>query len=878
MEVLSAALLVGSGMYLNSKEPIPQKKKTTITSKAPTITRTSQTTSRTTNPTASTSLEQSKEQATGAFQLQFFQTGNQNITNPNFDQKSLWSDVDQTTMNRVKARVNLGKKVPDEQNSINNVGFDSYNLNSVESHGTNEIIPSIDDIDRDIQMIHSNMTPFFGSTVKQNVKDTGFTDHILENFTGNYRHSRRDNKTEVEYLFDPNPNNENVYGAAGNAATNRDLTRFFPSATGRKNNELPFEKIRVGKGVADGYTARPSGGFHQDVRILPKTTEDLQVNPKITYESRILAGKFPTEKGRLIGQQMLKSPKAIMYNWNGERNFTGQSSHRKNRYRSDVILKCTNRDKLHSEYKGIAAPTRKSQNTIEGLRGKKRIAHKRNFLNTMFRNLTQSSGKKMNDLGKEGYENRPTERSMQSSRVHYTNVSPVGGKRGQQYSVNENGLRYSRKWDLIENRPGSSNTGTCIDGVNGGGTSRQHGGGSSNSNSNSGEVDFSAFGKAGPRGGTKGPVYNTTEVAKVTIRETTGDNTHHGFVGKQTKKGPVYDKNEVAKTTIRETTGDNQHGGFIGKHSQKGQVYNSNDVAKVTIRETTENNQHGGFVGKNIKKGPAYNNSDIAKVTIKETTEDNSHGGFMGRHTMKGKSYNQNEVANVTIRETTENNNHEGFVGKHTGKGPVYDQHESAKVTVRETTENNDHHGFVGRHTLKGKSYDEKETAKVTIRETTENSNYMPNINSGTLQRGGGYATTKWEAKNPQKAYLCNNEYVGAGEATTNKKPRTYDSSYNINTNKEQIAVGRAPNEVKNFISMGKEGYNLCINKLDLDREVPHILGKGTSHGNIYNPDSITRCSLTSRKNVTPTHIDRLQVDTLDQVKNNPLHINQSLN
>ena len=52
------------------------------------------------------------------------------------------------------------------------------------------------------------------------------------------------------------------------------------------------------------------------------------------------------------------------------------------------------------------------------------------------------------------------------------------------------------------------------------------------------------------------------------------------------------------------------------------------------------------------------------------------------------------------------------------------------------------------------------ETARKTIRETTEDNNYIPSVSRGALQNGGGYATTKVEAKNPQKAYLCNHEYI----------------------------------------------------------------------------------------------------------------------
>jgi len=835
MEVLGAALLLGSGYFLNNQEEKNQSNKK--------ITMNLENDKKVSNNPIQTkpSTEKDRSNATDAFTMQFFKK--KDVTNPNFEESALWNDTDEKTLGRVKNRVDLTKKIKDSE--VNDVGFKSGNLGGYDDYGNHETIPSIDDIDRDMQMIHSNMVPFFGSTIKQNTNDTAFTQHVLENYTGNFRHTRRDNKTEVESLFDPSPNRGLVNGASADMTTNRDQSRFFPSTTGKKHNELPFEQIQVGKGIGGGYSARPNGGFHQDVRILPKTTDQRRVNPKITYEGRVLPGKALNEKGKVIGQQTLKKPKAIMYNWNGERNFTGMANHRKNRYRSNVVLKCTDRAAQHRAYNGNASPVNKSKNTPDSLRGKNKIAHKRNFVNTPFRNVIQAIGKKMNDLGKNSYENKPTERSMQSTRTHYTNVTQAGGgKRAQQYNFNQNGLRYTRKQDTIANRPNNE-----------------------------------AGGKAGPHLTTRGPVYDPNEVAKPTIRETTENNRHHGFVGEHTIKGPVYDTNEVAKPTIRETTENNRHHGFVGETKRKGPTYDQNEVAKPTIRETTENNRHHGFVGETKRKGPAYDQNEVAKPTIRETTENNRHHGFVGETKKKGPAYDQNEVARATIKETTEDNLHQGFVGKHTLKGKVFDQNDVAKTTIKETVEDNNHVGFVNQqHIQRGKVYDQNEVAKPTIRETTENNNYVPGVNSSNLQGGGGYRTNKYEAKNPQKAYLCNNQYIGAGEATSNKKPRTYDSEYQVNTNKEQIAVGRAPNEQKNPINVGKEGWNICTNKLDIDREVPYVMGKGSSSGNIYNPNSVTRCSITTRKNVTPTQVDRLQLDTLDAVKNNPLRINQNIN
>lgn len=742
MELLSGALLLASGYYLNnqSKEKSPKLKEKLTDNLTEQKSPTNASSSTSASPTSASSSPKNNafdlNQIIKAFPLHFFKK--KEVSNPNFEDKFLYKNIDSKTMNLMK-----DSSYRKKSNNLNDVGFESANA---EAPNVYENLPSLDDMERDIDMTHNNMVPFFGSTVKQNINDTAVTQHILERYTGNFKDTRRDNKSEVEYLFDPTPNNALVYGADINSAKNRDMSRFFPSNLGKQNNVLPFEQINVGPGVANGYTARPNGGFHQDVRILPKTTEELNVNPKITYEGRVIPGKAVTEKGKVIGQQILKKPKAIMWNWNGERNFTTTGVHKKNKQRPDIILRCTSREQLHSDYTGIAAPTKSSYNTPENLRGKRKVSHKRNFLNTPFRNLIQATGKLMNDLGKSSIWNKPTERSQQSSRVHYTNVHQVQGGRGQQYTNDD--LRYTRKQDLIINRPGQSD---CVPGS-----------------------------KAGPAFATRGPVYDQDEIAKTTIRETTEDNLHNGFMGTEERRGMAYDEKQW--------------------------------TAKTTIKETVENNNHNGFMQNHERKGKVYDQDDIAKTTIKETTEDNLHNGYVSRH-------------------------------KHVGK--VYDAAEPAKVTIKETTEDN---------------------------------KYVTGPNRGTLQGGLGYTVTHVEARLPQKAYLCNNEYVGAGEATTNKKPRSYASEYKVNTNREKIAVGRAPGNSKNAINAGVESVNICIKKIEADQETPYLFGKGTTVGNIYNPKNYHKCTLTTGRNMPPTQVDRLQVDILDQVKLNPLHITQNLN
>jgi len=756
MNFIATAFLAGSGYLLNQLTPEEKKANSDVNRSAIQI-------SKARVPVSPCNKIQGK--ISRVIKPHYFK--DKKPDNPNYDPINFVKDLDLDTCNRIKSNINLDPQDPLHPD-LNDVGFEKYNKDDAKNY---QYLPSIDDIDRDVQMIHDNMTPFFGSTIKQNVDpDNRAFQGKLEVFTGQYK-LRKDNKEETPYLFDPSPNVGLVYGS--NNVTNRDKTRFFPSATGKKHNELPFEQIRVGKGIGQGYTARPNGGVHQDVRILPKTTDERNVNPKFSYEGRVIPGKGRTQNPKLIGQQTLKKPKSILWNWFGERNFTTGGAHKKNRQRATTVLKCTNRQDQHREYKGIAGPTRKDKATPEALRGAKRLAHKRNFKNTPFRNLTQAQGKKHSDFGRCGFENRPTERSQQSTRNHYTNVKQ-SVPRNQTYLYDK--AQYTRKQDLIAQKRPQGNAGPSV-----------------------------------PSQGHR-----------------------------------VYDPNDNAKTTIRETTEDNQRKGNMGRTKLQGPVYDQNDNLKTTIRETTENNKHHGNVARSSLQGPVYDKTDNLKTTI---------------------------------RETTENNHHHGNIGHHERKGRVYDPSDNAKTTIRETTEDNNRHGNLGKFRHVGKVYDRNDSAKTTIRETTEDNKYVPSVNRSALQSGSGYKVTGIQVKNPQKAYLCNNEYIGSAGPTQHKKSKVYQSTYNrINTNKEKIALGRAPTGEKNKVPAGREAVNLYINKLDADREIPHNLGKGSTVGNRYNPNGITRCSLTSKKNIPDTNLDRLQIETIDATRRNPLRVNQNLN
>jgi len=137
---------------------------------------------------------------------------------------------------------------------------------------------------------HNNMEPFFGGSVKQNLRvDANRT--LLQNHTGTnpvFKH-----KKEVKRLF---PVVKNPYAVGGlPVSNNRETDRYIPSI--QKQNVLPFEQKRVAPGLNKSMTDTTSAiGFHDDYRPLGqgkyKPVNELRVNPKITYKGRIAGEGF----------------------------------------------------------------------------------------------------------------------------------------------------------------------------------------------------------------------------------------------------------------------------------------------------------------------------------------------------------------------------------------------------------------------------------------------------------------------------------------------------------------------------------------------------------------------------------------------------------
>ncbi len=137
---------------------------------------------------------------------------------------------------------------------------------------------------------HNNMVPFTGRKAQGQIYNNNNAETLLDNYVGNG--SQVIKKIEQAPLFKPQDNVQWTYGMPN-------VSEFIMSRQNpvNKNNMVkPFESIRVGPGLDQGYTSAGSLGYNSGMEArdkwLPKTVDELRVatNPKQEYTLDNLQG------------------------------------------------------------------------------------------------------------------------------------------------------------------------------------------------------------------------------------------------------------------------------------------------------------------------------------------------------------------------------------------------------------------------------------------------------------------------------------------------------------------------------------------------------------------------------------------------------------
>jgi hypothetical protein len=504
---------------------------------------------------------------------------------------------------------------------------------------------------------HNNMVPFFRGSVKQNMHDRA-NGTTLDEYTG--AGSLQFNKREQSPMFEPA---KEPMGNPFGLESSTDFMQGRIVESRNRANERPFESIRVGRGLNEGFTQIPSGGFQQEagtdfIQSRMPRTDDLRRadNPKLTYSKPVVPGAhFITTSVApdTFGDVNKYRPDTFYINEKGERNFGGKSDTTKPQVQSIQILKDTTRLTTTTEYAGVAARAEgKATYTVGATRTPlvKQMGSwgYRNADLSDYTNPDTDAGE--NDYGKSGIEIRPNERFYTGERVHATNVKPA--EAGDVSLPLQDYAKGSRK-ELM--------------------------------------TDWDFLGIAAPSSEQpKLTIYDPDDVARTTIRQTTFV---EDYVGTSAPAGAperltVYDPDDVARPTVRQTTFVE---GYIGTSAPAGAperltVYDPDDVARPTVRQTTFVE---GYLGSTApasapERLTVYDPDDVARATVRQTTLVE---GYIGTSAPAGAPerltvYDPDDVARTTVRETTHVQNYKGI--RASAAAPQRPEHRWAAKNMRQ--------------------------------------------------------------------------------------------------------------------------------------------------------------------------------------------------
>jgi hypothetical protein len=508
---------------------------------------------------------------------------------------SMFNGAQNATQTNIIPRTGFNQKILNN----NNTGYPQDTIKR-ESNQTDFFTSPLSGETVKKEAFHDNMVPFIKNKNQQNTSLNSYS-NTLGRHTGSDE-TYRPRKHEVKSFFDITPNNSYVYGSPSFTET-IGTDRYIPSQ--KRTNEKPFQDIRVGPGLAAGYTAEPSGGLTQSNArdfILPKSIDQLRVltNPKLTYEGRVVAGLKSGQRG--LQAKPVKHRPERFYKSSPDRGNLS-SAVKASQLREKYVMKPTQKENQKQYYGGLG----NSEISKPRKEGAYRKSTKNNYMAPTPRNAYREDGWTVNDAaiennvgdyGKNSIENKSNERDTTQDRMHLNNLSITVKKL---ITPITDYFRTTRKENFIGNiRP---------------------------------EGNMSAMMPS------KQTVYDPNDIARTTIKEQNIDN---DYVGQLTgeKRNTIHDPNDIARTTIKEQN-INNNTPYINMNPQQPRsvrIYDPEDIAKTTLKEVTIDNDHVGFVGaqQTLKSGGYTSTSVDMKNTNRQFTTDWYYQGIADGETGTG--------------------------------------------------------------------------------------------------------------------------------------------------------------------------------------------------------------------------------------------------
>lgn len=482
----------------------------------------------------------------------------------------------------------IGKEIEDN-NDFSNFGQSQSNVNISLLTG------------KPLDNEHSNMTPFFGSNVKQNVESFANTS-ILDQYSGNT--STFKHKKELPKFFENYQ--EDIHGTP--LITNTiETDRYIPSAF--KQGEKPFYEDKVAAPIGFTITNPVT-----DASVSNKNIDELRVGtkPQISYEARKTGFKPQTTNLQTSILPVDKNRPETSFEWGHSRLFTGPaqvvapqapedySSNFQSTSRQDQNIEWVGPSKTQNADKTTPRLTRSQYDNSDELLVNFQEPKNQQFENQFQRNIGNTNlSKKLDDYNvstfNPQFQQRETTSKMETINI---NKSGVGQQVYAQDKMKSTVKQTTLKFD---------NSGNI-----------------KNNNLYKGDSEIYEVG-------------NLNVTPRTTNKETTVKNKYKGQINK--KDGMGYNiANYEAKTTNKQTTVKNNYNGHIADINKSPMDYTVyKDPIKVRHPARMKN-----YVGSGKTQGytenenrDQYNNAQIdenkEKLLYSRPSNKGSGSGVLGQ-------------------------------------------------------------------------------------------------------------------------------------------------------------------------------------------------------------------------------------------------------
>jgi hypothetical protein len=418
-----------------------------------------------------------------------------------------------------------------------------------------------------IERDHSNMVPFFGSNVKQNI-ETFTNQTTLDHFTGNT--STFIHKQEVAPRFVPVK--QDISGTPL-LTDNIDTSRFIPSAY--RQGEKPFYEEKISAPIAGTFYNPLSQNFQPSIDTLRVANKQ-----QISYEGRTKAGQMGSVRAATV--PVTKNRPDTHYTLGQDRLFTSTGAVIGNRAQDNYDnFASTSRQDQNIEYYGakvakeslVSGPRLKDIDNADELDFSAIFqTPKRTQLRSDTERNVGSQIPGVNDYGKESY-NLPELERETSNEYHTLNVNKSSS--GQRVALQDN-ARITIKETIVDKRDNSGNIRRFI-----------------NKDNNTGVTDYSL---------------------KTTNKETLIRKDYRGNATKKDQVGYNIAKYN-AKTTNKEITSDTPYSGNANASNKTSMIRSTfENPEKVRNAVHAENYRGAGkHHTSNAENRTQYNNAEITE-------------------------------------------------------------------------------------------------------------------------------------------------------------------------------------------------------------------------------------------------------------------------